>query len=102
MSPAGRSEPVSDLALILSHSASRRLLPASAAFAVAAGANAQTTAGSGDPARLVTEGRIKTLATGAETDESFNQTIVFGREAGTRKIRCYLHASNKPGVGIPQ
>ncbi len=68
------------------------------------GFDIQETVVGGDMAwmRSTSKGRIKTLATGAEADESFNQLIVFGREAGTWKIRCYLYASNKPGAGTPQ
>lgn len=68
------------------------------------GFNIQETEVAGDMAwlRSVSEGRIKTLAGGAESAESFNQLIVFRREAGTWKIRCYLYASNKPGAGAPQ
>ena len=52
--------------------------------------------------RALSKGRVRTLATGAEADESFNDLIVFRREGGTWKIRCYLYASNKPGTGTPQ
>lgn len=52
--------------------------------------------------RAVSKGRIKTLATGVEADESFNTLAVFRREGGAWKIRCYLFASNKPGAGTPQ
>jgi ketosteroid isomerase-like protein len=52
--------------------------------------------------RATSKGRIRTLATGADTEESFNSLVVFGREGGTWKIRCYLYASNRPGTGIPQ
>ena len=64
----------------------------------------QETEVAGDMAwlRAVSKGRIKTLATGKEADESFNGLTVFRREAGTWKIRCYLYASNKPGTGTPQ
>ena len=52
---------------------------------------------SGDIAwlRSISTGKIKVLATGAETDESYNQLIVFRREAGAWMIRSYLFASNK-------
>ena len=64
----------------------------------------QETEVAGDMAwlRSLSKGRIKTLATGVEADESFNSLIVFRREGGTWKIRCYLYASNKPGTGTPQ
>ena len=52
--------------------------------------------------RATSMGRIKTLATGTEADESFNGLFVFRREAGTWKIRSYLYASNKPGTATPQ
>jgi uncharacterized protein (TIGR02246 family) len=52
--------------------------------------------------RATSMGRIKTLATGVEADESFNGLYVFRREGGTWKIRCYLYASNKPGTATPQ
>jgi hypothetical protein len=52
--------------------------------------------------RSTSKGRIKTLATGAHADESFNSLVVFRRDGGTWKIRCYLYASNKPGAGTPQ
>jgi ketosteroid isomerase-like protein len=52
--------------------------------------------------RATSKGRIKTLATGAEADESFNGLFVFRRDGGTWKIRCYLYASNKPGTATPQ
>lgn len=52
--------------------------------------------------RTISKGRIKTLATGKESDESFNGLFVFQHQAGTWKIRCYLFASNKPGAGTPQ
>lgn len=64
----------------------------------------QETEVAGDMAwlRTTSKGRIKTLATGVEADESFNGLVVFRREGGTWKIRCYLYASNKPGAGAPQ
>jgi len=52
--------------------------------------------------RTVSSGRIRTLATGAEQRESFNELVVFRRIAGTWKIRAYLYASSKPGSGVPQ
>jgi uncharacterized protein (TIGR02246 family) len=52
--------------------------------------------------RGVSKGRIRTLATGVEANESFNELIVLRRDAGTWKIRCYLYASSKPGAGTPQ
>jgi uncharacterized protein (TIGR02246 family) len=52
--------------------------------------------------RGISKGRVRTLATGVEANESFNELIVFRRDAGAWKIRCYLYASNKPGAGTPQ
>ena len=52
--------------------------------------------------RATSKGRIRTLATGVDTEESFNSLLIFGRERGAWKIRCYLYASNRPGTGIPQ
>src|SRR5262245_35719300 len=59
---------------------------------------------SGDVAwlRAVSKGRIRTVATGVDRDDSFNDLVVFGRENGRWKIRAYLYASNRPGAGIPQ
>jgi ketosteroid isomerase-like protein len=52
--------------------------------------------------RATSKGQIRTLATAADRNESFNDLVVFGRERGTWKIRCYLYASNRPGTGTPQ
>jgi uncharacterized protein (TIGR02246 family) len=52
--------------------------------------------------RGTSKGRIKTLATGVEADQSFNQLIVFRRLGGGWKIRAYMYASNRPGLGTPQ
>ncbi|MFI5000851.1 MAG: YybH family protein [Reyranellales bacterium] len=49
--------------------------------------------------RSTSAGKVKILATGVETDDSYNQLIVFRREGGTWKIRSYLYASNKPVSG---
>jgi uncharacterized protein (TIGR02246 family) len=64
----------------------------------------QETEMAGDVAwlRAVSKGRIKTLSTGVEADESYNILVVFRRIDGAWKIRCYLYASNKPGAGTPQ
>ncbi len=48
------------------------------------------------------KGRIKALASGVAASESFNQLVVFQHYGTAWKIRCYLYASNKPGVGTPQ
>ena len=50
-------------------------------------------------ARSVSTGKVKVLASGAETSESYNQLIVFRKEGGAWKIRSYLYASNKSGPG---
>lgn len=52
--------------------------------------------------RGLSTGRIKVLATGAETTDSFNQLVVFRRVGGAWKIRCYLYASDRPGTGTPR
>jgi uncharacterized protein (TIGR02246 family) len=64
----------------------------------------QETEVAGDMAwlRAVSKGRIKTLSTGVEADESYNILVVFRRIDGAWKIRCYLYASNRPGTGTPQ
>ena len=62
----------------------------------------QETEVSGDMAwlRSTSTGRIKILATGAESSNSFNELVVFRREAGAWKIRSYIYASNRPGPGL--
>ena len=50
-------------------------------------------------ARALSTGAVKVLATGAETQNSFNQLIVFRREGGAWKIRSYLFASDKAAPG---
>ena len=52
--------------------------------------------------RATSKGRIRTLATGVDREESFNISSYSGANGGTWKIRCYLYASNRPGTGIPQ
>ncbi len=61
----------------------------------------QETEVSGDMAwlRATSSGRIKVLATGMESAESFNLVVVFRREAGAWKIRNYIYASSRPGAG---
>jgi len=61
----------------------------------------QETEVAGDMAwlRSTSVGRIKVLATGAESSNSFNELVVFRREGGAWKIRSYIYASNKPGSG---
>jgi uncharacterized protein (TIGR02246 family) len=61
----------------------------------------QETEVSGDMAwlRSTSTGRIKILASGAESSNSFNELVVFRREGGAWKIRSYIYASNKPGSG---
>lgn len=50
-------------------------------------------------ARSLSTGKVKVLATGAETTASYNQLVVFRKEGGTWKIRSYLYASNKAAPG---
>jgi len=45
-------------------------------------------------ARSVSTGKVKVLASGAETAEAYNQLVVFKREGGAWKIRSYLYASS--------
>ena len=52
--------------------------------------------------RAVSKGKIKVLATGVETTDSFNEMIVFRREADGWKIRSCLYASNQPGAQTPK
>ena len=61
----------------------------------------QETEVAGDMAwlRATSSGRIRTLATGMETAEAFNLVVVFRREAGAWKIRNYIYASSRPGMG---
>ena len=51
--------------------------------------------------RAISRGRIKTLASGAEATESFNDVVIFRRTAAGWKIRCYIYNAAK-GAGIPQ
>jgi len=55
---------------------------------------------SGDMAwvRSQSQGKVKTLATGAEVQGSYNELSVFRRDGGAWKIRCFLYASNKPSA----
>jgi len=46
-------------------------------------------------ARSVATGKVKVLATGKETSDSYNELIVFRREGGAWKIRTYFYASSK-------
>jgi len=50
-------------------------------------------------ARALSTGTVKVLATGAETQNSFNLLVVFRREGGAWKIRSYLYASDKTASG---
>jgi uncharacterized protein (TIGR02246 family) len=50
-------------------------------------------------ARSISTGKVKVLATGAETSESYNQLVVFRKEAGAWKIRNYLYASSTAAPG---
>ena len=51
--------------------------------------------------RATSKGRIKTLASGAEATESFNDVVIFRRTAAGWKIRCYMYNAAK-GTGTPQ
>jgi ketosteroid isomerase-like protein len=51
--------------------------------------------------RATSTGRIKTLASGAEATESFNEVVIFRRTAAGWKIRCYIYNAAK-GAGTPQ
>ena len=51
--------------------------------------------------RATSRGRIKTLASGAEATESFNDVVIFRRTPTGWKIRCYMYAASK-GAGTPQ
>lgn len=61
----------------------------------------QETEVSGDMAwlRATSAGRLKVLATGIESDDTFNLVVIFRREAGAWKIRNYIYATSRPGVG---
>jgi uncharacterized protein (TIGR02246 family) len=50
-------------------------------------------------ARSVSTGKVKVLASGAETSETYNQLVVFRKEGGAWKIRSYLYASSKAASG---
>jgi len=51
--------------------------------------------------RATSRGRIKTLASGVEATESFNEVFIFRRTPTGWKIRCYMYAASK-GAGTPQ
>jgi hypothetical protein len=51
--------------------------------------------------RATSTGRIKTLASGVERTESFNDVVIFRRTAAGWKIRCYVYNAAK-GTGTPQ
>lgn len=61
----------------------------------------QETEVSGDMAwlRATSAGRLKVLASGVESDDAFNLVVIFRREAGAWKIRNYIYATSRPGVG---
>jgi uncharacterized protein (TIGR02246 family) len=61
----------------------------------------QETEVSGDMAwlRATSSGRLKVLASGAESDDAFNLVVIFRREAGAWKIRNYIYATSRPGAG---
>jgi uncharacterized protein (TIGR02246 family) len=72
-----------------------------ATLKVALGFKVQEAEQSGDLgwARSVSTGKVKVLATGAETSETYNQLVVFRKEGGAWKIRSYLYASTKAAPG---
>lgn len=51
--------------------------------------------------RATSKGRIRTLASGVEATESFNDVVIFRRTPAGWKIRCYMHNAAK-GAGTPQ
>ena len=51
--------------------------------------------------RATSKGRVKTLASGVETAQSFNDVVIFRRTAAGWKIRCYMYNAAK-GAGTPQ
>ena len=51
--------------------------------------------------RATSRGRIRTLASGVEATESFNDLVIFRRTPTGWKIRCYMYAASK-GAGTPQ
>jgi uncharacterized protein (TIGR02246 family) len=59
---------------------------------------------SGDLAwlRTTSSGRIKVLATGAESKSAFNTMVVFRREDGAWKIRSYIYAASQAGADTPK
>ena len=61
----------------------------------------QETEVAGDMAwlRATSAGRLKVLASGVESDDAFNLVVIFRREADTWKIRNYIYASSRPGMG---
>ncbi len=61
----------------------------------------QETEVSGDMAwlRATSAGRLKVLTSGVESDDAFNLVVIFRREAGAWKIRNYIYATSRPGIG---
>jgi ketosteroid isomerase-like protein len=51
--------------------------------------------------RAASTGRVKTLASGVEATESFNDLVIFRRTPAGWKIRCYMYNAAK-GAGTPQ
>jgi ketosteroid isomerase-like protein len=51
--------------------------------------------------RATSKGRIKTLASGVEATESFNDLVIFRRTPAGWKIRCYMYSASR-GAGTPQ
>jgi ketosteroid isomerase-like protein len=51
--------------------------------------------------RATSKGRVKTLASGVEATESFNDLVIFRRTPAGWKIRCYMYSASR-GAGTPQ
>jgi uncharacterized protein (TIGR02246 family) len=48
--------------------------------------------------RATSLGRVKILATGVETSDTYHELVVFRREGGAWKIRSYIYAPDKPST----
>jgi uncharacterized protein (TIGR02246 family) len=48
--------------------------------------------------RSTSNGKVKVLATGVESVDSYHQLVVFRREQNAWKIRSYLYAPNNPST----
>lgn len=51
--------------------------------------------------RATSGGRVRTLTSGVEATESFNDLVIFRRTPAGWKIRCYMYNAAK-GAGTPQ